>query len=73
MLRPISVEERTVYLNRLADGFHAVIAAESRFAATPDAHNGQNLLDLCDRSRRELPLPASPTGVLSDVMVVPNA
>jgi hypothetical protein len=66
VLRLISGEERTVYLNRLADGFHAVIAAESRFAVTPDPRNGQNLLDLCidlDESFHSLlPLPVnSPT------------
>ena len=46
VLRALSSEERTVYLNRLADGFHAVMTAESRFAATPDSHNAFNLLDL---------------------------
>jgi hypothetical protein len=46
VLRAFSGEERTVYLNRLADGFHAVLAAESRFAATPNPHNAENLLDL---------------------------
>jgi hypothetical protein len=46
VLRALSSEERTVYLNRLADGFHAVMTAESRFAATPDSHNALNLLDL---------------------------
>jgi hypothetical protein len=46
VLRAITGEEHIVYLNRLADGFHAVIAAESRFAVTPDPHNGENLLDL---------------------------
>jgi hypothetical protein len=45
-VRALSAKERTAYLNRLADGFHAVIAAEARFAAAPDPHNARNLLDL---------------------------
>ena len=32
--------------NRLADGFHAVRAAESRFAATPNPRTAENLLAL---------------------------
>src|SRR5262249_49635519 len=46
VLRVLSDEERTVYLNRLADGFHAVLAAEARFAAAANAHTAENLLDL---------------------------
>jgi hypothetical protein len=45
-LRASSGEERTTYLNRLADGFHAVLAAESRFATTPNARTAENLLGL---------------------------
>jgi hypothetical protein len=46
VVRALSAKERTAYLNRLADGFHAVIAAEARFAAAPDSRNARNLLDL---------------------------
>jgi hypothetical protein len=62
VLRPLSGEERAVYLNRLADGFHAVRAAESRFAATPNPHNAENLLalwiDLDESFHSLIPLPA---------------
>jgi hypothetical protein len=62
VLRPLSGEERTVYLNRLADGFHAVRAAESRFAATPNLRNAENLLalwiDLDESFHSLMPLPA---------------
>jgi hypothetical protein len=62
VLRVLSGEERTVYLNRLADGFHAVRAAESRFAATPNPHNAENLLalwiDLDETFHSLIPLPA---------------
>src|SRR5262249_6639212 len=62
VLRVLSGEERTVYLNRLADGFHAVRAAESRFAATPTPHNAEHLLSLwieLDETLHSLiPLPA---------------
>src|SRR5262249_7424468 len=46
VLRACSGEERTAFLNRLADGFHAVLAAESRFSTTPNPHNAENLLGL---------------------------
>jgi hypothetical protein len=62
VLRALSGEERTVYLNRLADGFHAVRAAESRFAATPNPHTAENLLalwiDLDETFHSLIPLPA---------------
>jgi hypothetical protein len=61
VLRALSGEERTVYLNRLADGFHAVRAAESRFAATPNPHTAENLLalwiDLDETFHSLIPLP----------------
>jgi hypothetical protein len=62
VLRALSGEERTIYLNRLADGFHAVRAAESRFAATPNPHTAENLLalwiDLDETFHSLIPLPA---------------
>jgi hypothetical protein len=62
VLRVLSGEERTVYLNRLADGFHAVRAAESRFAAAPNPHTAENLLalwvDLDETLHSLIPLPA---------------
>jgi len=61
VLRALSGEERTVYLNRLADGFHAVRAAESRFAATPNPRTAENLLtlwiDLDEAFHSLIPLP----------------
>jgi hypothetical protein len=61
-LRALTGEERTVYLNRLADGFHAVRAAESRFAATPNPRTAENLLalwiDLDETFHSLIPLPA---------------
>jgi hypothetical protein len=61
VLRAFSGEEQKVYLDRLADGFHAVIAAESRFAATPSLHNAENLLalwlDLDETFHSLVPLP----------------
>jgi hypothetical protein len=60
--RALSGEERTAYLNRLADGFHAVRAAEARFAATPNPHTAENLLalwvDLDEAFHSLIPLPA---------------
>jgi hypothetical protein len=65
VLRALSGEERTVYLNRLADGFHAVRAAESRFAATPNPHTAENLLalwiDLDETFHSLIPLPSCAT------------
>ena len=62
VLRALSREERAIYLNRLADGFHAVRAAESRFAATPNPHTAENLLalwiDLDETFHSLIPLPA---------------
>jgi hypothetical protein len=62
VLRPLSGEERAAYLNRLADGFHAVRAAESRFAVTRNSHNAENLLalwiDLDESFHSLIPLPA---------------
>ena len=62
VLRALSGEERAVYLNRLADGFHAVCAAESRFAATPNPRSAENLLalwiDLDEAFHSLVPLPA---------------
>jgi hypothetical protein len=61
VLRELQGEERAVYLNRLADGFHAVLAAETRFAANPNTHNAQNLvalwLDLDETYHSLVPLP----------------
>jgi hypothetical protein len=62
VLRALSGDERTVYFNRLADGFHAVRAAESRFAATPNHRTAENLLalwiDLDEAFHSLIPLPA---------------
>jgi hypothetical protein len=61
VLRPLSGEERAAYLNRLADCFHAVRAAELRYAATPNPHNAENLLalwiDLDETFHSLIPLP----------------
>jgi hypothetical protein len=61
VLRALSGEERTAYLNRLADGFHAVRAAESRFASTPNPRTAENLLalwiDLDEAFHSLIPLP----------------
>jgi hypothetical protein len=46
VLRACSGEERTAYLNRITDGFHAVLAAESRFSTTPNSRTAENLLGL---------------------------
>jgi hypothetical protein len=62
VLRALAGEERSAYLNRLADGFHAVRAAESRFAATPNPRTAENLLalwiDLDETFHSLIPLPA---------------